>query len=598
MKRLFPDAPEEFSGLSDEELGDLLASFKSVSSALKAGEIDLAAHFGEEGDHTEEVMRQWREAAEYVAQVRAALAERSQGEANFAEEAKSLDAAFGDEAEAEVEVVAESEELAAEADGDDEDDDDDEEDEKAEELSAEAEAIEPEAVVAAATAEKPKPIRYPAVAKSHRGVEQAAGAVATLVASANGDGIRVGDDIDAVGYGQLVQDTMRRRGPVVKTKDGGQERIPLARVNYPFPEEFTLTSDPERNAEKIRALGSPYFGRDEMEHLLAAGGICAPPTPFYDLPQLSTTDRPVRDGLPSFRSERGGVLVPSVSTLADAAGAITVIEAADDEAGGTSATKSCLVVDCATWSETSIGAISHCRRVGNFNDRTWPEGIAHENGNTMAAHARTAEGRLLDRIDAMSLELARAAVYGASSSLLYALQISRVGIISRLRMDTRARFRVILPFWAAEMFSLDIVNGATGGGGERFDTPPEQVGALLSRFGFNVIWHKDEGIGGSATTEVWPNEVDGTDQEDWPGLTVIARLFPEGHFVHLDGGSLELGLVRDSDLNHTNDHELFGEDFENVFAVGPTQAAHRLAISVCPSGTLAATTTAITCSAT
>jgi len=66
----------------------------------------------------------------------------------------------------------------------------------------------------------------------------------------------------------------------------------------------------------------------------------------------------------------------------------------------------------------------------------------------------------------------------------------------------------------------------------------------------------------------------------------------------IDGGTLELGLIRDSTLIETNDYELFGETFENVFAVGPTQAAHRLEITACPSGTQAALTTPITCSAT
>lgn len=37
--------------------------------------------------------------------------------------------------------------------------------------------------------------------------------------------------------------------------------------------------------------------------------------------------------------------------------------------------------------------------------------------------------------------------------------------------------------------------------------------------------------------------------------------FAEGTFLHLDGGTLELGLVRDSVLNARNDYTIFAETF-------------------------------------
>lgn len=599
MNPLFPVVDGDLASLTDTELTDLLASFQAVSRQLKNGEIDLNAHYGAEGDHTAKMMGEWREAAGTVREIKAELATREERDAGFAEVANEIHSEFEDEDEAELAVASEDDDDSA---GDDEEKDKDEEDK--DELAAEV-ADPPESDEAAdepagdeekdaLSASSPPVVRYPATPKSRK-VDEERTAMAQLVASIGTDTIRAGDVLDSNSYARLVVERARRLKNPQHVKGGAREFHTLANVDFPFPDELTLrANDPEGNAAKIAAIGNPYLGAEARAALAASGGICAPPTPFYDLPQLSTTGRPVRDGLPSFRSERGGVLVPSVSTLADADGSVTVIEAEDDAAGGSAATKSCLAMECAEWTPVFIGAIAHCREVGNFNARTWPEGIEHENGNTMALWARTAEGRLLDRIDGYSLNLSRAAVYGAASTLLYALQISRVGIISRLRMDRNSRFRVILPFYAAEMFSLDLVNSQFG----RFDTPPEQVGALLSRYGFNVIWHEDEGIDPAAAAEVWPLETDDSVQEDWPGSTIIARVFPEGQFVHLDGGTLELGLVRDSELNHQNDFELFGESFESLFSVGPTQAAHRLAITVCPDGTVAAPAEAITCSAT
>jgi hypothetical protein len=72
-------------------------------------------------------------------------------------------------------------------------------------------------------------------------------------------------------------------------------------------------------------------------------------------------------------------------------------------------------------------------------------------------------------------------------------------------------------------------------------------------------------------------------------------LFPAGAFIHVDGGSLELGIVRDSTLNSTNDYQIFGESFENVARIAPLQATRWATVAVCPSGEFPATTTALSC---
>lgn len=41
-------------------------------------------------------------------------------------------------------------------------------------------------------------------------------------------------------------------------------------------------------------------------------------------------------------------------------------------------------------------------------------------------------------------------------------------------------------------------------------------------------------------------------------------------FIHLDGGTLDLGVVRDSTLNATNDFQVFGEVFEGSGYLGVT----------------------------
>jgi hypothetical protein len=45
-------------------------------------------------------------------------------------------------------------------------------------------------------------------------------------------------------------------------------------------------------------------------------------------------------------------------------------------------------------------------------------------------------------------------------------------------------------------------------------------------------------------------------------------LFAEGSFLFLDGGTLDLGIIRDSSLVNTNDYKMFIETFEGIAFVG------------------------------
>jgi hypothetical protein len=280
------------------------------------------------------------------------------------------------------------------------------------------------------------------------------------------------------------------------------------------------------------------------------------------MPNFATTARPVRDALPSFQAERGGVNVPTATVIGDIDSAISVIEEADDALGGTFATKSCQDLECPAFTETAVTVIAHCREYGNLNARAWPEKIAHENDLTMAAHARTAETYLLDRIKAQSINVTYAADLGAFADLVDAILRAQAGIRYRLRMSPDSSFRVLMPAWVKELLSSDWVQ-------TQFDRLQAQdaVAAMLSRYRVSVSYYLDTVTGGPAFADETASALD-----DFPSTAEWA-IFPEGEFIHLDGGTLDLGIVRDSTLNSTNDFQIFGENFENVARIGPAQAA-------------------------
>jgi hypothetical protein len=283
---------------------------------------------------------------------------------------------------------------------------------------------------------------------------------------------------------------------------------------------------------------------------------------------------------------RGGVSIPSVNTIDRADSGVTVIEIDEDEQGGTFATKACRIVDCATWTDTFIGIISHCLEVGNLNARTWPEGVALENDNLMAGWASTAEVRLLNRIKALSINVTSAHVYNAVHDFVYGIARAKASLRYNLRAELGATFTALIPEFVIELMQSDLA--AQSVNEERYASQA-RIEGYLQALGVNVVWVKDVPTGVTAFGAESAGAID-----NFP-TTVQYALYLNGTFLHLDGGSLELGLVRDSTLNETNDYQLFGESFENVARIGPAQAARWITATICPTGQFPALATALTC---
>jgi len=590
MDPLFPDLPEDLAALSDEELQALLDEHDVALSKIEQNDEEYVG-----GLTADEIITGLELGTE---QVKAIQAEQSlRVEAAKAFEARRAELIAGVRpAEQTEETADEVGEVLADATDDveeevkSEDEDEDEEKEEKDEVKVEVESKEEPALVTASSPPQPQPrviYRRPPQPEPDRTPGEDTRR-AQLVAAAGVDGVRAGEKLDHLGFAKALIEHVSRRSRPVKHEHGVEEKLLVASVEYDFPEEMTLIDgDHSGNARKLREVGNPFLGPEGQQALVASGGLCAPLTPFYDIPDLAVNDRPVRDSLPSFRAERGGVSVPSVSYIGDITTAITVIEESADAQGGTFATKSCQDQTCPTWTDVAIGIISHCREYGNLNARAWPEGIAHENAITMAAHARTAEARLLDRIKALSINVTGgAATLNAWSHLVYALTRSRASMRYVLRLERNFTLRVLAPEWLPDLLITDQVSAQF----DRF-MALEEATSTLRRYGIEPTWYKDTPSTG--TPQGFAAET-ASAIDDFPDIAQIA-LFPAGTFLHLDGGTLELGLVRDSTLNQTNDYQVFGETFENVARIGPTQAARWLSVTICPNGQFPALGTAISC---
>jgi hypothetical protein len=92
-----------------------------------------------------------------------------------------------------------------------------------------------------------------------------------------------------------------------------------------YPEERILTQDAESNWAKVQAVTGP-------EALVASGGHSAPFEVKYDIFGLGTTARPLRDALPKFQADRGGIRFVTPPVLSSYANAVGIWTAANDSA--------------------------------------------------------------------------------------------------------------------------------------------------------------------------------------------------------------------------------------------------------------------------
>ncbi len=587
---LFPEPLEDLSALSDEDLANHLQEHEVSAELIENEAADFTA--GREGD---ELLAVYEAGIEQIERIRAEQAARVEAQEEYAarkaELKKRRTGETDDEPEVEEATEEESEELSADAETA-ADETDDGGDDNGDEDEGESTVEEKEAVVAAAT-EKPRPLRRPPAPSADRITGGAKGAV--LVAAAGVEGERAGAPMDRIRLAKAYKKTADRWGRVAKHDGGMEQRILVASASFDFPDDRVLhQSDWEANAEKIaqvvpQSVPGMYGFQLTDQALTASGGVCAPLEPIYSIPNFATQARPVRDALPSFRADRGGVNVGAATYVGDITTAISTITEPNDALGGTFATKSCQALACPTFTEVPVTVIAHCREYGNLNAMAWPEKIAHENDLTMAAHARTADGYLLDRIKALSVNVTNgAATLGALIYLVDGIVKASFGIRGRLRMPREARFRVLLPFWVPDMLQLDTVQTPNDG---RFSSQSDLV-AYLRSFRIEPTFYLDTPSTG--TTQLPDSSQTAAALDGLPD-NVQWAIFPEGAFIHVDSGGLELGIVRDSTLNSTNDYQFFGETFENVALLGPAQGAYWVTSDLCASGQFPPAGTARTC---
>ena len=157
-------------------------------------------------------------------------------------------------------------------------------------------------------------------------------------------------------------------------------------------------------------------------------------------------------------------------------------------------------------------------------------------------------------------------------------------------MRRDATLTIAAPDWAMDALRLDMaLDGQQGL--SYWDITDAQILAALAQRGLAPIWYNDNPTG------VTPNQKFNAAQAAGAlnplPTQVYSYIYAPGTFVRLDGGSLDVGLVRDSTLNRTNDLQLFMEEWIGMAKLGFESI--RLASTACVNGAGPAGVTAVTC---
>ena len=370
-----------------------------------------------------------------------------------------------------------------------------------------------------------------------------------ITAGADIPGYTAGSTIDNM---QGVAEAMEKRLHSLRRVNGGDgEQHIVASFTTAFPEDRTLGTDAEANWNKVQNVVGP-------EALTASGGHAAPFQVKYDIYAIgSTTVRPIRDSLPSFQADRGGIrfVTPPRFDQNYYDNAVGIWTAAVD-AAPYSNTKTSLTVTAAQEQTVSTDAVTLQLQFGNLMTRAYPELIARHNELALVQHAREAEVNLVSKIGAASTAVTTSSLIGFGRDFLVQVRRAAVGYRSRHRIDVNTQLKAIIPQWVYDAMAADLTLNMPGD--NNLGVSKAEIDGYLANSNVTLIPSPDMTVFSAQSAGAL---LEFPDSFDW-------FLFAEGTFLFLDGGTLDLGIIRDSTLVGTNDYKMFIETFENAAFVG------------------------------
>lgn len=351
--------------------------------------------------------------------------------------------------------------------------------------------------------------------------------------------------------------TRKARSMPVTSGNPNQQLVATIRNEY----EHTL--DDRTNLGQVAELFKHLTSDDKKQALVAAGGWCAPSEIRYDFFNIACEDGLI--DLPTFGVSRGGVRFPTSPSLADVFSSVAFggfstgfsvtsnpwlwTEASDIAAVTGSPTKPCVRVPCASFNEERLECYGVCLTAGNLTDDAYPENTANFLRLLMSAHAHAMNGRFIQQMVSRSSAAITTGSYAVTGQPVYQ-QV--YGGIALAATDYRARYgmcrddilEAVIPYWVEAEIRADL---AWRTGIEANQVSLAELMGDFAAIGVRVQFVNDWQVRGTGQFG------NATPMTAWP-TSVTIMLYAAGTFILGNGLSLDLGVVRDSVLNATNDH--------------------------------------------
>lgn len=433
---------------------------------------------------------------------------------------------------------------------------------------------------------QPRPMgnfKNPSLADAQRNVPGSAANAprreSVLTASADIPGFAAGSKLDGM-EALVAAMTARAKHMPVTQKGMDAPRIPIASLMREH--KYTLSPDStlaEFN-EVMTAAANPDI-------LIAAGGWCSPSEISYDFFNIVCEDGAL--DLPTVGINRGGIRWPTSPSFADVVlgGALWSWTETQDIAAvtgtGQSGVKTCGRVPCPGFNEARLHCDGICLTVGNLTDDAYPELIANHTRLVMAAHFHKINRARINELRAFGNSFTvtnGSAGSGAVAPVLGALELQAMDYRAKYSMCFDAVLEVVAPRWLRGVLRSDL-RKRMGSGTDMLAATDAYLMSLFDAINIRIQWVGDY----QERTTGFPG-VPGTLPTAWP-TTVEFMLFAPGTVVLGTGLRLDLGIIRDSVLNQTNDFT--AEWMEECWLMfNPGHEVRRLTVNICPDGTTGA----------
>lgn len=398
-------------------------------------------------------------------------------------------------------------------------------------------------------------------------------------------------DIPGVAHGgqlasfEALTDVVQRKAKSMPVTRGNPNNQLVASVRNEFGHTLDERSSPAEVKELFDYLTSP----EKQQALVAGGGWCAPSEIRYDFFNIACSSGLI--DLPTVGVTRGGIQFPVSPSLADtsisgAFGGFAVTfngdsnpwlwTEDDDIAAATgSPTKPCVRVPCPDFSEERLELYGICLTAGNLANDAYPEATQHMVRLLMSAHDHAVNARLIALMVAASSAVTTisggAATDSAAPRIYNAVDLAATDYRARYGMCLDDVLEVVMPYWVRSAIRSDL---AWKAGVEYQAVSNAEIDSFFAARNVRVQWVDDWQVRGAGQFG------NATAMTAW-STTVDFLIYAAGTFIHGNGMSLDLGVVRDSVLNETNDHTaLWSEEAHLIARVGHESRQYRVGFNV------------------